>query len=501
LGEELGKSNLLDFSVGIAGSDIVGNEMKEIINDNPKIEIWLGDCLKLLKDIPSESVDAIVSDPPYDLVSIVKRFGREGSAPAQYGKDGAFARVSKGFMGKEWDGTGIAFNVDLWKECLRVLKPGGHLIAFGGTRTYHRMACAIEDAGFEVRDMIEWIYSSGFPKSLNVGKAVDKLQGNEREVVGEREVFGTARKVKGKKGIGASYTSAGTGVEFEEHTIIQDTKGNSEWEGFGTALKPSHEPIILARKPLSEKTVVENVLKHKTGALDIDGCRIPTSDTYSYEKCGGSSFSVGKGKDGTREYPAENNPQGRFPANIICTGDALNDGVMTKSQQSNRGLQHSGRHGGLADIGGNLKDGTDTIRGHADAGSKSRYFDIDCWAEKWGILQFPKASKGERNKGCEGLEEKKKWNKGGVGTGISARENIISRNIHPTVKPVHLMSWLVRLVTPPNGTCLDPFAGSFTTGVACKMLGRNFIGIEKEAEYFAIGKARIEGVKTEKTLF
>ena len=227
-----------------------------------------GDCLGEMKKMPDCSVDAIVCDPPYDLVSINKRFSKEGSAPAQFGKDGSFARLSKGFMGKEWDGTGIAFKVDLWKEALRILKPGGHLIAFGGTRTYHRMAVAIEDAGFEVRDMLEWIYASGFPKSLNVGKAVDKLQGNEREVVGDI-IYPDGSK---SRKTAQSFQSGGNGKILGDTKL---TKGTSEWEGFGSASKPAHESIVMARKPLSEKTIVENVLKHGTGALDIDGCRIP----------------------------------------------------------------------------------------------------------------------------------------------------------------------------------------------------------------------------------
>jgi len=254
--------------------------------------IYRADCLTALGGLADGSVDAIVTDPPYEL----------------------------GFMGKAWDATGITYNVKLWRECLRVLKPGGHLIAFGGTRTYHRMAVAIEDAGFEIRDMLEWVYASGFPKSLNIGKAVDKLQGNKRKSLGivlgmgkqNPEWNGTA---KGRK-------------ENSFHPEYEATKGNSEWEGFGTALKPAHEPLVLARKPLSEPTIVENVLKHGTGALDIDGCRIPTSEITGRELYDNPSWkNTSKAGQGSIN---DDWKLGRFPANVLCTDDALNDGVIEK---------------------------------------------------------------------------------------------------------------------------------------------------------------------------
>ena len=206
-----------------------------------------GDCIVEMKQLIDEGVqvDSIVTDPPYEL----------------------------GFMGKSWDSTGIAFQKETWELALQLLKPGGHLLAFGGSRTYHRMAVAIEDAGFEIRDQIMWLYGSGFPKSLNIGKAVDKLQGNEREDLGYVEPFGREnRKARQAKGTGTVPFSGEEGIESKNHL----TKGTSPYEGWGTALKPAHEPVVMARKPISEKTVAENVLKHGTGGINIDECRIGT---------------------------------------------------------------------------------------------------------------------------------------------------------------------------------------------------------------------------------
>jgi len=426
--------------------------------------IYCGDCLEVMAGMKDESVDAIVTDPPYEL----------------------------GFMGKKWDASGIAYNVELWKQALRVLKSGGHLLAFGGTRTYHRMVVAIEDAGFEVRDMLEWVYASGFPKSLNVGKAVDKLQGNEREVVGKMSDLNPRYKTPrgGAEGYGNIISS---------QTDPDRTKGNSKWEGFGTALKPAHEPIILARKPLSEKTVVENVLKYGTGGIDIDGCRIPFISDKEKEIGGRNKPTTSeKGMYGRQSYfesstkamHSEANNLGRFPANIICTDDALNDNEITKGfyrpNCKNKQYNPSNSFGG-----------GQVSAQYNDSGSKSRYFDIDVWAEKYGILQFPKASKTERNEGCEGLELKEIYpqNNSIERKELNSTANKRVQNHHPTVKPVHLMSWLVRLVSKEGDTVLDPFMGSGTTGVACKLLGRKFIGIELGKDHCVIGKARIEGVK------
>ena len=436
-----------------------------------------GDCLEQLKKLSDESVDAIVTDPPYDLVSIKERFGKENSAKAQFGKDGSFARLSKGFMGKTWDGTGIAFNVDLWKECFRVLKSGGHLLAFGGTRTYHRQTCAIEDAGFEIRDCIEWIYASGFPKSFNIANGIAKREGAKRE------------------GAGTKGNTFPVGHEYREFNLTENAE---KWKGFGSALKPAHEPIVLARKPLSEKTIVEQVLKNGCGGLDVDGCRIPTIGDkispkfrlYSKGQFGGTE---GCGTKNMSLTPVEQK-EGRFPANVIVQDDALNDGITSKSSSSMP--LPKGPFSGLQNKSYDIE--INTIRGHNDSGSKSRYFDIDLWSERNGILQIPKPSKSEKNKGCESLDLKQTGH-GNLQNSKGMERFDTYNNNHPTVKSIALMSWLIKLVSKENDIVLDPFAGSGTTLVACKMLNRQFIGIEKETDYVKIIEARLKGVEPIKT--
>ena len=388
-------------------------------------------------------VDAIVTDPPYHLTSIVERFGKEGSAPAK-DKDGTFKRQSVGFMGKEWDGGDIAFDPMTWSLCLGLLKPGGHLIAFSASRNYHRMAIAIENAGFEIRDQIMWLYGSGFPKSLNIGKAIDKRLGNEREVVGTRiSAFGDAD---------GSETEDGRNLWGKESTKeVELTKGNSEYEGWGTALKPAHEPIVLARKPLSEKSIVDNVLKWGTGAINIDGCRIEgDSDAKTRVRKAGSEFGQNSGWNDHKNVDTIYDPsQGRYPANLM----------------------HDGLQEGWA-----------------------RYF------------YCPKTSTEERNRGLEGFSAKpiawgnqakaelKRGNLDFAADGDGTKHNKVAMrlNTHPTVKPVELMKYLCRLVTPKGGTVLDPFMGSGSTGIAAKDEGFDFIGIEKEPEYYDIAEARIK---------
>jgi len=397
-----------------------------------------GNSLDVLKTLDSESVDCCVTDPPYEL----------------------------GFMGKAWDSTGIAYNVELWREVLRVLKPGAHLLSFGGSRTYHRMACAIEDAGFEVRDMIEWVYGSGFPKSLNIGKAVDKLQGNKRDIIGMKRA-------------GIAESPFGSPDESKKH--IEDTKGFSEWEGWGTALKPSHEPICMARKPLSEKTVAENILKWGTGGINIDGCRVETEENITnHSRNAESAISKGKYGDSSAQGTHQTTGQqlGRFPANLIhdnseevreCFPETKHGGSTYNEGTNNNWL------------GSNKIKYVSTVK---DSGNASRFF------------YCAKASKSERDAGCEGTttsQGNRPNSQDPTGKFPDHDHRIRNGNHHPTIKPLALMKYLITLVCPPNGTVLDPFTGSGSTLIAAKKLGFNFIGIELNPEYVKMAERRIEG--------
>lgn len=268
-----------------------------------------GDCLTELDSLEENSIDCIITDPPYGLTSITKRFGKEGAAPAKFGTDGAFSRISKGFMGKEWDGSGIEYNVDFWAKALRVLKPGGYLLAFGGSRTFHRIAYAIEDAGFEIRDTIIWLYGSGFPKSMNIGLAVDKKLGKESKVIGEGKSGATSRAYQSEE------TTTAGGYQVKE--------AQNEWRGWGTALKPSFEPIIVARKPF-KGSLVDNVMEYGVGGLNIDECRIshnePQKTTTRKPRADREVFNTKtSGFDSTKNHTASAAPKGRFPANTILT--------------------------------------------------------------------------------------------------------------------------------------------------------------------------------------
>ena len=359
-------------------------------------------------------------------------------------------------MGKKWDHN--VPSIELWKEVLRVLKPGGHLLSFGGTRTYHRMVVNIEDAGFEIRDQIMWLYGSGFPKSHNISKGIDKKFGAERDKIlkpiayPDSDCWGIPNNNSD-----GSYdsTSFNTKVEkvnkgggMREHTL-PSTDLAKQWDGFGTNLKPANEPIVMARKPLSEKTIVANILKWGTGGINIDGCRVEFQKGESTKSINKGATIVG-GIFGSGNKVIESDAQGRFPANLILDEQA---GALLDEQSGDR--PSSFRKNGSKDNNNNAMFGNaKSERGPItlnDKGGASRFF------------YCAKAGKKER--------------------GID--------NNHPTVKPIKLMSYLVRLVTPPNGTVLDPFMGSGSTGIAAKSEGFNFIGIELEAEYIEIARRRI----------
>jgi site-specific DNA-methyltransferase (adenine-specific) len=409
------------------------------------MKLLLGDCLDKLKELDDNSVDSIVTDPPYGLA----------------------------FMGKKWD-----YDVPsqaIWEECMRVLKPGGHILSFAGSRTYHRMAVRIEDAGFEIRDQIMWIYGSGFPKSHNIGKAVDKLQGNEREVVGDNPNH------RGDSQFNNEYTK-GLG---QDGTI---TKGNSDWEGWGTALKPAHEPIVMARKPLIG-TVADNVLEYGVGGINIDGCRVEYKNEADEKSSipgslnsnqNNSLFGMGEGH--------EHNTQGRFPANIILDEEAGR--ILDEQSGKSKSSPNKWEGDNNAAIYGKYEKGVRQST-FSDNGGASRFF------------YCPKASKKDRDEGLT-TEAKviKGRDEGQDKTAVAYKARPTERkNIHPTVKPTDLMGYLIRLVTPKGGVVLDPFMGSGSTGKAAVREGMEFIGIEREEEYYEIAKQRIENETNKRKFF
>lgn len=402
------------------------------------LKLFHGDCLKVLPTLEENSVDSIVTDPPYEL----------------------------GFMGKKWDASGVAFNVDVWREAYRVLKPGGHLLAFSGSRTYHRMAVAIEDAGFEIRDQIMWVYGSGFPKSMAIDKQLDKHLGVEREVVGRNP--------------NSRENSTKDNTLFESGTVGKTdyiTKPSSEeakkWEGWGTALKPAHEPIVLARKPL-EGTVVNNILKHGVGGINIDDSRVPGEEIPINKLEMWSGF----GEKVKPEYEQEMNNKGRFPANLIHDGSE----EVTELFPRAKGGAYPAKRGKA--VSTTFASGQETeggFRAMGDDGSAARFF------------YCAKANKRDRNDGLDGFEVKRPDTRTKTGMGTFDEKGVAAQtNHHPTVKPIALMQYLVRLITPPTGIVLDPFMGSGSTGKACMYEGFSFIGIDQSEEYVKISQARID---------
>jgi site-specific DNA-methyltransferase (adenine-specific) len=419
--------------------------------------VFHGSNLDVLPTLPDNSVDAIVTDPPYEL----------------------------GFMGKSWDSSGIAYSVELWQECLRVLKPGGHLLAFGGSRTWHRIAVAIEDAGFDVRDSIAWLYGSGFPKSMDVAKAIDKQSGYQGEVIGTETV---------DVGMQGGSMHAGRETQLATREIKELSDQAKQWQGWGTALKPAFEPIVVARKPLVG-TVAANVLLWGVGGLNIDGSRIGTETIVNQP--GGIPNGAGNyvGTDKVRDRSGEPTvAQGRWPANIIL--DEYTAGLLDE-QSGNIRLTE-----GAVGVGKfNFQPGVNTsenkmIQGKVTLGGASRFFYV------------AKASKKDRNEGLEDLEGKEIGAKGnGLGrTCATCSASVLDgcecadrtfvnptrQNFHPTVKPTALMEYLVKLVTPPGGTVLDPFTGSGSTGKAALLNGFKFIGIELTADYLPIIEGRLK---------
>ncbi len=426
------------------------------------IKIINNGCLVALRGMETNSVDSIVTDPPYEL----------------------------GFMGKKWDNSGIAYSVEMWQECLRVLKPGGHLLAFGGTRTQHRMVCAIEDAGFEIRDTILWLYGSGFPKSLNISKQIDKEAGMERKVIGKRNdgrYSSMGTDIRSGNLVGGRPNSIEIGVITEPASEL-----SKQYEGWGTALKPAVEMICMARKPISENTIVKNVLKWGTGGINIDGCRIGyNKGEIDFERtCKNTSNRGSVGNFGINKNEQELklfNTQGRFPANVIHDGS---EEVVSQFPYSTSGAMNGDYPNTIMKGLAGKRDGKlFHLEQSASSGSAARFF------------YCAKTSKSERNKGLDGFELKEGGMRSNTsGQHITRRDGGApqpSANNHPTVKPIVLMRYLCRLVTPPKGIILDPFMGSGTTMIGAKIEGFSGIGIEREKDYCDIAQARIDAWKEE----
>jgi DNA modification methylase len=433
------------------------------------INLLHGDCLAQMKKLDDNSVDSIVSDPPYGI----------------------------SFMAKKWDYD--VPSVEVWKEAMRVLKPGGHALIACGTRTQHRMVVNIEDAGFEIRDVVSWIYGSGFPKSLNISKAIDKAAGAEREVVGERSRFGDGANrrlenagAKGRTGVKFGYAhtkkedSGGSGAVGVVPITAPATDEAKQWDGWGTALKPSVEFFTLCRKPLSEKTVAANVLKWGTGGINIDGCRVETdkddpnlrpnkaNHKNSVSVYGGNSLMESK----TERIASKDDgclTQGRFPANLIHDGsqEVLDLFPETKS---GKGTGLTNTH--ARSWKNTSKAGINRI-GHNDQGSAARFF------------YCPKASKKDRNEGCEEINAKSNMRVNAPRCDEESKTQTKHGNNHPTVKPTALMAYLCRLITPTGGVVLDPYMGSGSTGKAAVREGFSFVGIELDLDYYEICKARV----------
>lgn len=413
--------------------------------------IYHGDCIEVLRQLPDCSVDSVVTDPPYGLEFMGKEWDKFGRDTGNH-KHAEKPRFTSDHMGKGFDKipntfeAGLPFQrwCELWvAECLRVLKPGGHLLAFGGTRTWHRLAVAVEDAGFEVRDSIAWLYGSGFPKSLDVSKAIDKAAGAKREVI-----HSFPRK-------GRSGGILGAEVEITREVTVPGSDDALTWQGWGTALKPAFEPIVVARKPLTG-TVAANVLEHGTGGLNIDGCRIG-SESRTFDSKGirpGSGNYIG---DDWQPERSSVTVAGRWPANVVLDEDQA-DALDRQS-----GWSKSPPVGSVCKSGTGqqpLKAATATRpNGHGDSGGASRFF----YVAKAPARERPKVD------------------------GVA----------HPTVKPLTLMRWLCRLVTPPGGTVLEPFAGSGTTIEAALLEGFRVVAVEREDDYLPLIAARLERIGQE----
>ena len=457
----------------------------KLFSEGKSYKLYEGDMNDMLEVLSPNSIDSIVTDPPYEL----------------------------NFMAKSWDSSGVAFQKSTWEKCLTVLKPGGYLLAFGGTRTYHRIACAIEDAGFEIRDTIMYLYGSGFPKSMNLGKAVEgKLTIGSGNVKDIKKLDGVTYNVS----CGFNRTGKITGYRDKEYEltktdVVYHTEEGQKWSGWGTALKPAYEPIIVARKPC-EGACIDNVLKYGVGGINIDGCRIGDDEIVTN---GARATTVrGDEREGAAlGYNAPHDPintthTGRYPSNVILNyDDDTKEEVCGGMPYTKTGdlFPYQEKETTSEIYGFNNKPAFRNVTHTGDSGSAARYF------------YCAKASSKDRDEGCENLEDKHlamsnqaqaelgrgntEFNGGNFDSPMNAFNKVqVVKNNHPTVKPQTLMQYLVRLVTPKGGTVLDPFNGSGSTGKACMYENREqdsnykYIGIELTSEYLPISDARIKFV-------
>jgi DNA modification methylase len=498
--------------------------MMETKNEN--VKLMLGNNIDKLKELPDNFVDSIITDPPYGI----------------------------SFMNKKWDYD--VPSVEFWKEVYRVLKPGGHILSFGGTRTYHRMVVNIEDAGFEIRDQIMWVYGSGFPKSLNIGKAVDKIEGKDVPT-------GKRFNVSGQEQGGLNQNKE---LRSDNPNYVKP-KYDNEWEGWGTGLKPANEPICMARKPIEEKTITDNVLKYGTGGINIDGCRVGFTSENDKNNTLNAKYTTDKDNKqsedwGTKQIGNVSKEEGRFPANFIieCTCDEVisgeNNGLKKETFENYGNGEYGKKDGRKTQPTAKKIEGTwykDTGDIHTNPDCPCRLLDeqsgegksvkrkkvsntiskpnidfgggiknIDNEYEDTGgasrFFYVPKVGKKERNLGLDNFEDKEKdrgnalkcgtcglWILRASGESCKCGDDRVevkgtTKNNHPTVKPINLLTYLCRLITPKGGVILDPYMGSGSTGIATLLEGFQFIGMEMDEDYFKIAETRINNYELYKDL-
>ena len=470
-----------------------------------------GDNIETLKSYPDNYFDSVVTDCPYGL-------GNEPNAQEMLKAwvDTGYLEVKgNGFMGKEWDS--FVPQPIFWKEIYRVLKYGGHIVAFFGTRTYDWGCMAIRLGGFEIRDCIQWVYGSGFPKSHNISKAIDKKKGAEREVVGTQKLMGTSQTLKGNNFNGDKNKEKTTEIPI----TAPSTEQAKQWNGWGSALKPANEPIVLARKPLEKGlSIAENVMKWGTGGINVDACRIG-SELIKGQKAGqgfnnvkGFGVNTKLGNEEAKEYISED-MNGRFPSNFIMSHHPNCECEYFKYNGEEEINENWDCHencpikildeqsGTLNQQGVSKSDNKSVWQNNFVGGGGVNAVERKLYLDKGGASRFfyvAKASQWERSFGLDEFEEKiiEGRDKGQDERAIAYKTRPTpKKNIHPTVKPIKLMQYLIRLVTQPNGIVLDAFAGSGTTGIACKIDGFNFVGLELSEEYTEIANARIQAFNEE----